>query len=96
MTEGSEDLAPQDPVGKYRTKLGQLRQSVDELGLTDLPDSSVTVDKGVVDEDKGQIEGAEIPIYSQTGTDEEGIKKAIFNVEALTGVKLRKKHGKKI
>ncbi|MFQ5452145.1 MAG: hypothetical protein ACE5DQ_01135 [Candidatus Paceibacterota bacterium] len=91
MSEEETPPAPTDVKGKYRSRLGELRDLEGRLGLEERPDDHVVVDPGVADPEHGRPVGAKLPVYSKTGTDKKGIRKAIFNLFALTGVDLTKR-----
>lgn len=70
----------------YRKTLTGLRDYLDELRIT-VPHGAVTIVPGT--EGPGRPLGAKLPVFPQdeTGTDEAGMKRVLFNLASLLGFK---------
>lgn len=70
----------------YKQTLTGLRDYVDELDIQ-VPQAAVTIVPGT--EGPGRPLGAELPVFPQdeTGTDEAGMKRVLFNLASLLGFK---------
>ena len=75
-------------LGRYAKVLHDLKDYQIELGLeSDPPKETVTIIPGT--EGQGRPLGAQLPAYPQEecGTDEESIKKTLFNLASLANFK---------
>ena len=70
--------------GQYAKHLGELCDRIEKLGLP-MPTDKVRVILGT--EEECRPLGSDLPIYpeSEIDTSEEGTKKALFNLQSLTG-----------